>query len=82
MYETSDTLIVKNALETALLENLTDQEDKDEGEFVGEQIANVMAKFHNAEFACLVVKKNNIYYCRDRWGKGCQRGHGSVRGVL
>lgn len=85
MYETSDTLVVKKALEAALLETSADIDDTDEADVVGTAIAKVMARFHNAEFACLILAKGNIYYCRDSWGRrsllrwDCPDGSGSFQ---
>ncbi|CAJ1930843.1 unnamed protein product [Cylindrotheca closterium] len=83
-YETSDTLIVKEALKVALLEQ-TIGDDIDDGRNIGNAIAQVMSKLHNAEFACLILTKDNIYYCRDNWGRrsllrwNCPDGSGSFQ---
>lgn len=85
MYETSDTLVVKEALERALGAISIDNDAMDGGEVVGTAIAKVMAKFHNAEFACVILTKDNIYYCRDSWGRrsllrwDCPDGSGSFQ---
>ncbi|KAL3942682.1 MAG: hypothetical protein SGBAC_003166 [Bacillariaceae sp.] len=84
-YETSDTLLVKAALETALLELPKGDDTGDNSIHVGNVIAQVMSKFHNAEFACLILTKDNVYYCRDSWGRrsllrwDCPDGSGSFQ---
>ena len=78
MYDIADTTIVVNHLQSPIS---IDYNDFTSFEDVGgvtsptcsspeqHHIANVMARFYNAEFAFCVLTQNGVYYGRDRWGR-------------
>jgi asparagine synthetase B (glutamine-hydrolysing) len=76
-YETSDTLLVAEQLESAF-------ENENDGT-TSKRIAEIMAKLYNAEFAVLVLTKSYVYYGRDLWGRrsllrwDCPKGCGSFQ---
>eukprot|EP00980_Cylindrotheca_fusiformis_P007655 scaffold1605_cov141-Cylindrotheca_fusiformis.AAC.18 len=60
-YGVPDTLLVAGELK----KDLKDLND----DITGTQVARVIAKLRNAEFAMLILTKSNVFYCRDDWGR-------------
>jgi asparagine synthetase B (glutamine-hydrolysing) len=65
-YETSDTLLVANQLQSILNPTETDQCSK---ETTSQEISKIMGRFYNAEFAFLILTPEAVYYGRDAWGR-------------
>ena len=69
-YETSDTLLVAKQLQSIIRSGLTaDQDPTNLTTAFGQEVAKIMGRLTNAEFAFLILTNKFVCYGRDVWGR-------------